>query len=490
MREDVMELLESTVRRDAAALGQRGPDPRGAAAAISLAQQAGRAASHGPDETHRAVPTNALRRLFAMGSLQARIGAAYALCRVRELFATDEEKRALRSKAHMAAAMRLLLGAGYLRGAVVKAAQALANYPRLSPDEYVQVLDAMHFQVPPMHFSLVREQFRRELGSEPERLFAEFDTRAFAAASLGQVHRARLRDGTDVAVKVQYPGIARAVDGDTRALAALVRSMPFLRDRAYEADVVAEIRAGLVRETDYVREARTAALVRRALVDVPDVVVPRVHERLSGKRVITMDFVDGVHVAEFRSRNPPQEVRDRVGATLMRVVERLYYSERTILGDPGAGNFLFTDDGRVGVIDFGCYRTFDDHEWDVVNAVIAAHDDPVALDRALLRCARLDHETDVDPEHLESVRRSTAWYLESMQRDEPFDFGNPAYLQRGMDATRRVLERRHTRQMPVFVWQTRCFMGLRVLLHRLGARVNQFRIDEEERARAAASAAR
>ncbi len=111
-----------------------------------------------------------------------------------------------------------------------------------------------------------------------------------------------------------------------------------------------------------------------------------------------------------------------------------------------------------------------------------------SLDPVLLRCARLDGEERVDPDHLESLRICTDWYLESTRYDGAFDFGDVEYLRRGMDATKRVMERRHTRQMPVFLWQTRCFQGVRVLLHRLGARVNQKRIDDEEAERAGALA--
>ena len=435
-------------------------------------------------ESLRPVPTGLFRRLFSLGTLQARVGAAYALCRVRELFATDDEKQALRSGAHLASAMRLLAGAGYLRGAVTKVAQALANYPNLSPEEYIDVLDSLHFQAPPMHFSLLREQVQRDLGGPPEDLFRSFDTHAFAAASLGQVHAARNEGGERLAVKVQYPGVARAIVTDTKALYRLVRTMPFLKDKSYDCDVIQEVQSGLLSETNYRQEAEHARLVRRALQDVDDVVVPRVHEATSSERVITLDFIDGEHITEFLKRRPSQAVRDRAGAAILRAAARLYYSHRTLLGDPGPGNFLFMPDGRIGIVDFGCYRTFTDEEWEAICGVIRAESDPAKLDAALLRCARMDHEPDVDLEHLESIRRSSGWYFESLMRDEPFDFGDRAYLERGMNATRRVLERRHTRQMPVFIWQTRCFTGLRVLLHRLGARVNQRRIDNEERQRA------
>src|SRR5436305_9088101 len=116
----------------------------------------------------------------------------------------------------------MLAGMGYLRGAVVKVAQALANLPGAVPDEIVATLEYLHFQAPPMHFALLREHVRNELGGDPAEVFASFETRAFAAASLGQVHRARLKSGEEVAVKVQYPGIGTSVRSDFRNLLALM----------------------------------------------------------------------------------------------------------------------------------------------------------------------------------------------------------------------------------------------------------------------------
>jgi len=366
---------------------------------------------------------------------------------------------------------------------VTKAAQALSLYPELTAREYADTLDGLHFEAPAMHFSLLREQVRRDLGGEPEELFAHFETRAFAAASLGQVHAARLPGGEAVAVKVQYPGVARAIDADTGSLLALLAVAPFVKDRDYEADVLRDVRVVLLRETDYRAEARTAQRVRAALAELDDVVVPRVHERYSGERVLTLDLLRGRHLDGFLARHPDQATRDRMGELVVRVISRLYYSERTLLADPGPGNFLFREDGRLGVLDFGCYRDFAEDEWAAISDLWRRAAAGESLDPALLRCARLDGEREVDPEHLATLRLCTDWYLESVRAQGPFDFGDDAYLRRGMEMTRRAMEQRHTRQMPGFFWQTRCFQGMRILLHRLGARVDHGRIDREEAAR-------
>ena len=467
MRDDVAELL-ATLPSDADEADRAGP----AGAVLETVSM-------------RPVPTGRGRRLWALGSLQARVAAAYALCRARELFAAPEERERLRSEMHLANALRLLDGMGYLRGALVKIGQTLAAYPRIAPDAWVEVLGALHAEAPPMHFSLLREQLRRDLGAEPEQAFGSVETRAFAAASLGQVHRARLRTGEPVAVKVQYPGIARALRADFANARALFRVMPILRERETLAATLENVTTTLLDETDYRREADTADEVRRLLSGLDDVVVPRVHRGHSGDRTLTLDLLEGDHLAAFLAKDPPQEERDRRGAQLLRVAARLYYSGRLLLADPNPGNFLFLPDGRLGVLDFGCYRRFDDADWEAVLLVVRSFRSGWSdFDGVMRTCALLTDEELRDAERMRFHRELCDWTVEPIREDRPFDFGDPDFLDRGFRFIREGAERRWLRQRPVFLWQSRSFYGLRATLFRLRARVNEKRIDDEETARA------
>ena len=433
----------------------------------------------------RPLPTGRASRLWSMGSLQARVAAAYALCRARELFAAPEEQKRLREGMHLANALRLLDGMGYLRGALLKVGQTLAAYPNVAPDAWSEVLGALHSEAPPMHFSLLREQLRRDLRAEPEEAFGSFETRAFAAASLGQVHRATLRTGEPVAVKVQYPGIARALKADFDNARALFRLMPFLRERETLAATLENITTTLLEETDYRREAAMADEVRGLLAGLDDVVVPRVHRSVSGDRTLTTDLLEGDHLAAFLAKDPTQEERDRRGAQMLRVAARLYYSGRLLLGDPNPGNFLFLPDGRLGVIDFGCYRRFDEADWEAVLLVIRSFRSGWKdFDRVMQVCALLTDEELKDEERMRFHRELCDWTVEPVRDDRPFDFGNPEFLERGFRYVRIGTEKRWLRQRPVFLWQSRSFFGLRASLFRMRARVNEKRIDDEEIARA------
>jgi predicted unusual protein kinase regulating ubiquinone biosynthesis (AarF/ABC1/UbiB family) len=164
----------------------------------------------------RPVPVGRWRRLRLLATLQAKVGAAYIFYWIRGWFQNADDRERTLAETHWRTALRLLDAMSYLRGAMMKVGQTLANFPDIVPRQFVETLDHLYFDAPPMHWSLLREMVGNELGAVPENIFASFETRAMAAASLGQVHRARLKTGEEVAVKVQYPGIARTIREDFR----------------------------------------------------------------------------------------------------------------------------------------------------------------------------------------------------------------------------------------------------------------------------------
>src|SRR2546423_277904 len=162
----------------------------------------------------RPIPVGRFQRLRMLGTLQAKIGAAYLFYWLRGWFKDADVNKRLLAETHWRTALRVLDSMSYLRGAAMKVGQTLANFPDIVPREFVETLDQLHFDAPPMHWSLLREMAFNEWGDDPENVFESFEKRAFAAASLGQVHRARLKGGEEVAVKIQYPGIARTIRED------------------------------------------------------------------------------------------------------------------------------------------------------------------------------------------------------------------------------------------------------------------------------------
>src|SRR5207302_6250792 len=184
-----------------------------------------------------------------------KIGAAYLFHWLRGWFRNAADNQRLLAEAHWRTAVRLLDSMTYLRGAVMKVGQTLANFPDIAPREFVQTLERLHFDAPPMHWSLLREMVHNELGDDPENVFATFEKKAFAAASLGQVHRARLKSGEEVAVKIQYPGIARTIESDFRNLFMFLLPARLTKDWENTKDQFEDLQRRLVLETDYELEA-------------------------------------------------------------------------------------------------------------------------------------------------------------------------------------------------------------------------------------------
>jgi len=431
----------------------------------------------------RPVPTGRLTRLWSLGTLQAKIAAAYLAWWLRSGLQDASARRRGLDEAHLAAAIQVVGRMSYLRGAVMKLGQVLAHWPDVLPIEFAAVLGRLHAEAPPMHFSLLREHVRRELGADPTELFAEFETQACAAASLGQVHRARLKgSGRPVAVKIQYPDIARTIQDDLRNLKAAAFGMRLSGDWENLLAQFDGIRAMLEAEADYEQEAENLRLARRTLSGLEDVVVPRVVPELSTRRVLTMDWVDGVHLDAFLASDPPQELRDRHGAQIARTSMRLWYRARTVYADPHPGNYLFLADGRLGLIDLGCCYRFDEDEFRYVleteRAALAG--DERAIEAAILFGCDLDDPRTVEPERLRKMREYCAWVWEPLLSDEPFDYRDPAQFAPGVRLYGEFTKRRWIRSLPVNVWLTRVFFGVRAMLTHLGARVPYGRIMREE----------
>ena len=425
------------------------------------------------DIESRALPVGRLHRGWILGALQARLAAGYLAAWLRAGFAGTDERERLRNEAHLAAALRLLGTMGYLRGAVAKVGQLLANWPTLAPRAFADTLAALHFEAPPMHFALLREAVRAELGRDPEEVFAEFDVRPFAAASLGQVHRARLKTGEEVAVKVQYPGIAGTIRADFANLKALMLPLRMTRDWDNMREQVDDIFQMLELETDYLAEARWQELARRTLEPLPDIVVPRVHAGLSTRRVLVTDLLRGQHLDAWLAGAHPQAARDARGQQIMAAAFRMYYDARLVWTDPHPGNLIFLPDGRLGLIDFGSCLQFSGEELEYVTIMERACDgDQQAWERGVRLGTRLPEDAVLGDEHRQLLRDFCDWLWEPLRHDGPFDLGSATYFPRGMDLWTLAVRRRLTRNLPLNTWINRNFIGLRALCYRLGARVD------------------
>ena len=429
----------------------------------------------------RPVPVGAFRRLRVLGTLPAEIGAAYLFRWLRGWFKdADENKRQL-AETHWRTALRVLDSMSFLRGATMKVGQMLANFPDIVPQAFVETLERLHFDAPPMHWSLLKEMVHNELGGDPEDRFAAFDQRAFAAASIGQVHRARLKTGEEVAVKIQYPGIARTIRQDFRNLFFFLLPARLGRDWENTKEQFEDLRVRLERETDYEQEAAMQQRVRALFREDDGIVVPRIFPEHCTARVLTMDYLPGMTLDEFVATNPSQEERNQFARLILRAWYRMLYAGRLFYADIHPGNFLFMGDGRLGLIDFGFMLELDDTMWQHFREIDRPQTTGRREDR--ITAMKLWHGISDDPAHQDWLRLTEElcdWFWKCRYGRGEFDFGDEADFRHGVDLMVQIARKRYSRgrpYQPVIAKQT---FGIRSLLYRLKAKIDVTPLAEED----------
>src|ERR687893_399946 len=314
-----------------------------------------------PDDP-RQPPSSRISRSARLGGLVAGQSARWAGTRAANVVRSPERADAATGERAAALARELVEQLGQMRGAAMKVGQVLSTIdftalPEGERENFKRTLAALRDDVPPLPFKDVEKLLREELGERPSAVFAEFEEEAFAAASIGQVHRAVTHEGRAVAVKVQYPGVAEAVDTDLRNLSLL---LPLVKRPAPGFDVkavYAELRERIAEELDYELEAQNQRAIARAHRDHPFAFVPAVHTALSARRVLVTDLIEGDRFEAVKRRDAA--TRDRFGEIVFRFYFGLVRHMGRVSGDPHPGNYLLLEDGRVGFLDFGLMRLFD-----------------------------------------------------------------------------------------------------------------------------------
>jgi predicted unusual protein kinase regulating ubiquinone biosynthesis (AarF/ABC1/UbiB family) len=247
---------------------------------------------------------------------------------------------------------------GGLKGPLMKVAQFLSTVPDALPEEYALELAQLQANAPAMGAAFVRRRMQGELGPDWQKRFATFGLEAAAAASLGQVHRATLPDGREVACKLQYPDMPSTVEADLKQLKLAMAVYHRMDGAIQHEDIYAELSERLREELDYTREAAQARLYGIMLADVPQVHVPVPVPELSTKRLLTMTWLDGRPLMQRLEEDPPQEERNAIAEALFRAWYVPFYRYGVIHGDPHLGNYQVRPDGSVNLLDFGAIRVF------------------------------------------------------------------------------------------------------------------------------------
>jgi predicted unusual protein kinase regulating ubiquinone biosynthesis (AarF/ABC1/UbiB family) len=297
-----------------------------------------------------------MRRTARVWRLTARRSAHWAVVKARGARATEEERARLEQRFAIRSAEDVARELGNMKGAIMKAGQMISFIAEGLPPEAQAALATLQADVPPMAPSLAEQVIRDELGGDPEQLFLAWDPIPVAAASIGQVHRAVMRDGREVAVKVQYPGVDRAIKSDLDNAELLYGMFSALAMRNLDVKgLVDELRARMVDELDYTHEARCQSEIGAIYAGHPFIRVPAVIPERSSRRVLTSEWVDGMRWEDFLELASP-ETRQRSAEVLFRFAQGSIHGNGVFNGDPHPGNYRFHKDGTVTFLDFGLVK--------------------------------------------------------------------------------------------------------------------------------------
>ena len=241
-----------------------------------------------------------------------------------------------------------------LKGGPLKMAQMLSLGDQLLPKAYTEEFAQAQSSVTPLSYPLIRKTFKKEVGKNPDEVFENFSTSALNAASIGQVHKGTIK-GIEYAIKVQYPGVADSLQSDLNLVAPVAIKILGLKKSEIKP-YLEEVESKLLEETNYEMELQNAKRIIDGCEGLEGIVFPKFKKKLSGKRVITMTWLNGLSLADWVKTNPSQKERNRIGQALWNFYQYQIHELRFVHADPHPGNFIITDEGSLGVIDFGCIK--------------------------------------------------------------------------------------------------------------------------------------
>ena len=299
--------------------------------------------------------TSAFGRLFKLGGVATQVGMSLAAQQAANFFLSDPIAQARKTEKFVLNAVRVTEALGELKGAAMKVGQMISVHEGLLPPEVNAVLRGLQKDAPAVPFDQMMAVIRSELPDYDE-LFDTLDPVPIAAASIGQVYRGRLRDGREVAVKVQYPEIDQVVRSDLKNLKKLFSALIAMFAEVDFDEIWEELKARLLEELDYRHEAGNIERMAALHAEVPEVIVPDVIRDASSQRVLCMAYVPGIAPDDACSDRYPASLKDLWGARLLEFLIRGLLEHRFLHADPNFANYAFREDGSIIVYDHGCMK--------------------------------------------------------------------------------------------------------------------------------------
>ena len=362
-----------------------------------------------------------------------------------------------------------------LKGSALKVAQMLSMDKNMLPKAYVNRFSQSQYNAPPLSGPLIIKTFTRSFGKPPEKIFDTFNLNSTQAASIGQVHEATL-GGKKLAVKVQYPGVGDSISSDLKMVKPIAFKLLGMNEKELEI-YIGEVEERLLEETDYELEVRRSIKFSKACSQLKNVVFPTYYPELSSSKIITMDWMEGLHLKEFLATNPSQKLKNKIGQALWDFYNFQQHELRAVHADPHPGNFLITPDEKLAVIDFGCIKELPEDFYTpffglIFPELMTNKDATIQAFRQLQMIQEGDSKKQVEfyyKAYKEMISLFASPYLRPT-----FDFSKPEFFEKLYawgEKIAKMPEFKQPRGVKHFIYVNRTNFGLYTLLNELNATV-------------------
>ncbi len=421
------------------------------------------------------IPTSKIGRTTELVKTGAKIGANYLKYYSKKAVNPTLDRSTLDEDN----AADIYDGLKSLKGSALKVAQMLSMDKSLLPGAYVEKFSLAQFSVPPLSAPLVRKTFRKYQNAYPEDIYDSFSKDSVNAASIGQVHKAT-KDGKQLAVKIQYPGVADSISSDLALVKPIAIKMFNLKGEDSKR-YFAEVEEKLLEETDYELEVKQSIEVTEACSHIPGLKFPSYYPELSSKRIITMDWMQGTHLSEFAKTDFNSKTGNKLGQTLWDFYMFQMHGLKAVHADPHPGNFLISEDNELIAIDFGCIKQVPEEFYQpYFELAVPEHiNNPDTFKEKLkqLEILRPD-DTDQEIEYFSALFHEMLSLFTKPFQEKTFDFSDESFWDEISSLSEKYSNDKELRKMngnrgsKHFLYINRTFFGLYNLLHDLKATVN------------------
>jgi predicted unusual protein kinase regulating ubiquinone biosynthesis (AarF/ABC1/UbiB family) len=421
------------------------------------------------------IPTGKVQRASKFLKTGAKVGGNYVKHYTRRVFDGSSDKSTL----HEDNAKDIYESLSKLKGGALKVAQMMSLDQGILPAAYQDKFAQAQYSAPPLSFPLITKTFKDQLGKDPFQLYDSFSKKAVNAASIGQVHEGTLNE-KKLAIKIQYPGVADSLKSDLKIVKPFARMLFNISDKDIEY-YMAEVEHKLLEETDYELEVKRSIEISTACSHLAHLRFPTYYPDLSAGRIITMDWMEGMHLDAFLATNPSQEVRNKAGQALWDFYDYQVHVLKMLHADAHPGNYLFAPDGSIAVIDFGCVKEIPE---DFYHSYFRIHDRHFAANKKKFDEWLYELEYIIEEDSPIEKKLFAGFFREMVDligkpfHSTTFDFGDEGYFRSIYELGQRISSSKEVRRSNAGrgardgIYINRTYFGLFHILHSLKANIN------------------